>query len=306
MGGGAEFDLVRRMLAVWGDLAQGVGSDAAVLEEVPHARTVVSVDSSVEGVHFRREWMSPTEIGYRATAAALSDLAAAGARPTGVMLALGIPPHWLAALEELAQGIADAVGSAGNGARIIGGDTTRATELTLGVTVIGNAARPLARVGATPGNLLVLTGDIGRSRRALQAFGSGAQPEPRDRVRFVHPEPRLGEGAWLAEHGATAAIDISDGLASELAHLAAASAVGFRVDLSAIPVCAGIDPLEALQSGEEYELLATVPPDFPLTLFGESFSTPLTVIGSVCEQGEGVRVEAGGQSIDLPAGHNHF
>ena len=137
MGPGHEFDLIRRMLKVWGELATGIGSDTASIIIPSGTELVASTDSSIEGVHFRREWLTSQQVGYRATAAALSDLAAAGANPLGVLLAIGLPPNWIDEIDALAEGIGEAVRS--TGARILGGDTTRASELTIAVSVLGYA-----------------------------------------------------------------------------------------------------------------------------------------------------------------------
>nr|MBP9106641.1 hypothetical protein [Gemmatimonadaceae bacterium] len=126
---GKEFDLVRAMIARWGTAASGIGDDAAVLDLPPGERVVVSTDASVEGVHFRRDWLTATEIGYRATAAALSDLAAMAAAPRGLVVALGIPERWLPEVEALADGIGEAARLSGT--PIVGGDVTRASELSV-------------------------------------------------------------------------------------------------------------------------------------------------------------------------------
>lgn len=305
LGPGNEFDLVRRMLHEWGDLAEGVGSDCASLNIPAGMRAVMSTDSTVEGVHFRREWMTAREVGYRAAASALSDLAAAGATPLALLVAFGIPASWVNDVIDLCGGIGDAVRMA-EGARIVGGDTARSPALMITMAVFGCGARPLTRSGARPGDRLVVTGDVGRSARALQHLMKGEQPSAVLWERFVRPVPRIREGSWLAANGATAAIDVSDGLGSELAHLAAASGVRLRVDLHNIPVTAGITPLDAMRSGEEYELLVTLPPSFPFDQFRSAFTTALTVIGEVTDGEPGVDLISKGELIALPRGYDHF
>ena len=153
---GAEFDIVRRMIARWGRIADGIGDDAAVLANVGHGAMVVSTDSSVENVHFRRGWLDPREIGYRATAAALSDLAAMAAIPSAILLSITLPDSWRSEIDALADGIAEAAEQAS--ARIVGGDLSEGRDLTLVLTVIGNAERPLRRTDARVGDSIYVTG----------------------------------------------------------------------------------------------------------------------------------------------------
>ncbi len=308
MAPGREFDLIRRMIRVWGDLASGIGSDTAHLKVPAGSQLVASTDSSIEGVHFRRDWLTPKQIGYRATAAALSDLAAAAATPIGVLIALNVPASWLDDVEGIAEGVGDAARDCG--ARILGGDTSAASQLSLTVTVIGAASRPLSRAGSRVGDRIVLTGDVGRSATALAKLRKGETPTADEMERFAHPAPRIAEGLWLAAHGATAAIDVSDGLGSELAHLSTAGDVRLRVELDATPMREGGTPaitaLDALSSGEEYELLVTVPDSFPLDSFRAAFSTRITEIGRVVAGTAGVDLMSHGQLIALPRGHDHF
>ena len=316
LGPGAEFDLVRRLAARWGERAAGLGDDAAVLEVPPHEKLVVSTDAFVDDVHVRRGWLSPREIGWRATAAALSDLAAMAARPIGIVVAVALPDDWRADVEEIAQGIGEAAAHAGT--HVVGGDTTRSATLALTVTVLGAAARPLMRGGARPGDRVWITGALGGPLAALRALERGAEPLPADRARFARPEPRIHEALWLAAHGATAAIDLSDGLASDAAHLAAASDVRIVLDLERMPVHlttgAASSPtpdvlLDAAGGGEEYELLVTARGPFDTEEFADSFGIALTEIGRVEEAdrtGAGVETRIGGARVDPPAGHDHL
>lgn len=209
LGPGVEFDLIRSFLRTWGASAQGVGGDCAVLKIAPRQRLVVSTDTSVEGVHFRAGWLTPVEIGYRAAAAALSDLAAAAATPVAVLLALSAPTKWHDRLVDVARGVGDAVRAAG--ATVVGGDTTGGPALSLTVTVLGAARRPLTRTGARVGDRLFVTGTFGGPAAAISAWLRGETPPPATRARFAHPVPRIPEARWLADHGATAAIDIRMG-----------------------------------------------------------------------------------------------
>ena len=302
MGPGGEFDLVRELLARWGDAAVGIGDDAAVLEVPEGERLVVSTDASVEGIHFRRDWMTAAEIGYRATAAALSDLAAMAARPLGLVVALAFPREWIGEVGALAEGIGEAARE--SGAPIVGGNISRAGELSITTTVFGSGRRLLARSGARPGDRVYVTGTLGGPLLALAALARGETVSGPARARLVRPDPRIEEAAWLAAHGATAAIDVSDGLLADLGHLAAASGVHLAVELDAIPAVPGASPEEAARSGEEYELALTGRID--AHAFRERFGIPLTSIGQVSAGPAGVEATLGGRRVAPPRGHDHF
>jgi thiamine-monophosphate kinase len=310
LGPGREFDAVRDMLRRWGSAARGVGDDCAVLDVPAGERLCASTDASVEGVHFRADWLSPREIGWRATAAALSDLAAAGAAPLGVLLAVSVPERWRPLLGELAEGVGEAARAAG--APIVGGDTTGAAAdaLSITVTVLGAAPRPLGRAGARAGDRVCVTGALGGPGAALRALERGERPTPEHRARFARPEPRLAVGRWLAERGARAAVDVSDGLLADLAHLAAASGARIRVELERVPRAPGVDPADAARSGEEYELAVAVPDHFDVGACERETGVPLTEIGRVIGLGPGeapgVEVVRDGARVDLPGGYDHF
>jgi len=313
LGAGREFDAVRLLLARWGDLARGVGDDAAVLDVPAGERLVVSTDSSVEDVHFRRTWLTPEEIGWRAATSALSDLAAMAARPLAVVVALVVPAGWRDVLPALGDGIGAAVRAAG--AVIIGGDLTAGRELALTMTVLGSVAQPVGRGGARAGDALYVTGHLGGPLRALRAFERGESPASADRARFARPEARLGVARWLAERGAHALVDVSDGLAADLAHIAAASGVRCIVDVEQVPRVAGATVTDALASGEEYELACAAPPGIDLTACTRDTGVALTCIGHVepvTEQhptGVSLWTRAGREGearVDLPPGHDHF
>ncbi len=304
MGPGKEFDAVRALLAQWGSAAQGVGDDGAILDVPTGSRLVVSTDSTVEDVHFRRTWLSAEEVGWRATQAALSDLAAMGAAPLGVLLALTVPAPWRVELAGLAEGIAAATRTVG--APIVGGDVTDGDRLALTITVLGHASRPTSRAGARVGDTLYVTGRLGGPGAALAAWEAGALPRPAHRLRFARPAARVAAGQWLAAHGVTAAIDLSDGLAGDVAHLAAASGVRCVIDLGAIPCVAEVSVAEALASGEEYELLVAAPALDARAFAAAHEGLDLTAIGRV-ESGSGeVRAEREGRPATMPVTHDHF
>jgi thiamine-monophosphate kinase len=305
LGAGVEFDTIRAMLRVWGAQATGIGDDAAVLQLPAGESLVVSTDASFEKVHFRREWLTAREIGARATAAALSDLAAMAAAPAGLLLALGVPPSWRSELDALARGVGEM--AAATGCPIVGGNVTRADALSLTITVLGTSAHPLERGGARVGDALYVTGALGGPGSALDALLRGSTPREVDRARFAAPQPRIAEARWLAERRARAAIDVSDGLVADAGHLAAASDVHVVLDLASLPCIEGIAPESAASSGEEYELLVAFAADQPpdTEAFRARFGIPLTAIGRMVS-GRGVSLEGHRDRVDLPPGHDHL
>ena len=236
LGPGPEFDRIRKIARTLGDRARGLGDDCALLPD-GEGTLAVSTDVSVEGVHFRLDWIDPAEAGWRATAAALSDLAAEGAAPIGVLSALTVPDGAAEQnLVALARGIGEAAAAAGG--VVIGGDLSAGPVWSVAVTVIGRAQRPVTRAGASPGDGIWVTGVLGGARAALEAWRRGDSPAEDARRAFAHPEPRIAAGLWLAEHGARAMIDLSDGLGGDAEHLAAASKVGIDLTLETVPVAA--------------------------------------------------------------------
>jgi thiamine-monophosphate kinase len=312
LGPGREFDRIRKMAERWRSVARGLGDDCAFLE-AGDAYLAVSIDLSIEDVHFRRAWLSPHEIGFRAAAAALSDLAAVAAEPLAVLLALGAsekePENTLRAV---ADGVGEAVRHAG--AAIVGGDLTRAPVLVVDCCVIGRTSAPVRRSGARPGNVLVVTGSLGGPRAALAAWQAGREPSPDARHRFARPEARHGAAKYLASLGARAMIDLSDGLGGDLLHLLAASGVGVRLEVDKVPVhtaaqreaqLAG-EPAWAfaVRGGEDYELLAALPAGVTEEVL-RAAPVPVTVIGAV-EEGRGVRAFFHGVPVELPGGFDHY
>lgn len=302
LGAGGEFDLVRRLVARWGAAAAGLGDDAAILDVPAGARLVASTDTSYEGVHFRRDWLFLHEVAWRATTASLSDLAAMAAQPLGLLVALTLPDP--GELDDLADGVADAARAAQ--CPIVGGDLTHGDRLSLTITVLGTANRPLSRSGARPGDAVFVTGVLGGPAAAVRAMLRGAGPEPAHRARFARPAARIGEALWLAQRGATACIDISDGLVPEAGHLAAASGVGLEVQLEQVPAMPGIEATTAATSGEEYELLLTAPPGLDASAFAARFGVPLTRIGTVVEGDAIATFTREGRRVDLAGGYDHF
>jgi thiamine-monophosphate kinase len=304
LGTGPEFDTIRRMLERWGPRARRVGDDAGVMTSLGDRALVASTDTSVENVHFRAGWLSPQEIGYRAAAAALSDLAAMGAKPVGILVALAVPETWRAHLDGITDGIGDAAASVD--APIIGGDMSRSNELAITISVLGTTRDVLFRTAARPGDNVYVTGRLGAPMRALRDLVAGRNPSPADRERFARPSPRVKEAIWLADHGATSAIDVSDGLGADLNHLAAASRATFRIDLAAVPAVEGVTPAEAVASGEEYELIVTSPDELDEAKFARKFGIDLTRIGTVENGAAAVKLMEGDEEVPVPAGYSHF
>jgi thiamine-monophosphate kinase len=304
LGPGAEFDLIRAMTERLGPLAVGIGDDASVLALPRGEQLVVSTDSAQEQVHFRTDWLTLRECGYRAVTAALSDLAAMAAEPRGVLVALTLTPEARDGLMELTDGIADAVRAAST--VVIGGNVSRGSALGITTTVIGSALTPMTRSGARPGDLVYVTGLLGGPRAALTVLQSGATPSATLRERFASPRARLKEARWLAAHGATAGIDISDGLASDARHLAAASDVAIDLQVERLPLFSGATEEDALAGGDEYELLVAARTPFPEDAFRARFAIPVTPIGRVVEGPAGVQFSKSGNRVAAPVGYDHF
>ena len=334
LGASPEFDLIgaiaERMEATLAasrspaEVRVGIGDDAAVT--VPRGATATTIDAIVDGVAFRRRWCPPRSIGRKALAAALSDLAAMGARPGEAYVWLGLPEDFdEAASLELADGLADL--AVEHGVAVIGGDVTAAPALSVCVTAVGHAASAeelVGRSGAEPGGALCVTGEVGGAAAGLMLLehdelAAGTPDAARDAgvARQLDPTPRLAAGVALAAAGVTAMIDVSDGLGADARHLAAASGVGVEIELDRLPLAAGVrevaeaaghDPLElAASGGEDYELLCAVPRS-RLAAAAAAVSdtgTTLTEVGRVVSGGS-VRLRLpGGRSVPV-RGHDHL
>jgi thiamine-monophosphate kinase len=250
-------------------LARNIENDAADLGD----GRIVTQDALVEDVHFRRDWISWRDLGFRAAAVNLSDLAASGAEADGLIVSLGVPGQTeLDDVLELYEGMAE------TGVPVVGGDTTSAERIYLSVTALGRSDRVPGRDGAKPGDLLVVTGPLGVAGAAFREN------------RFVRPPVRLEEGRSLAST-AHAMLDISDGLERDLARIAERSRVKCVVELERVPLAEGAS-IDDLGFGEDYELLAAVPT--------ETFH----VIGR-CEAGESVELLRNGVPVAL-GGWEHF
>jgi thiamine-monophosphate kinase len=250
-------------------LVEGIENDAAELE----GGLIITQDALVEDVHFKLDWISWRDLGFRAAAVNLSDLAASGATPDGLVVSLGLPRDTeVDDVIELYEGLGEA------GVPVLGGDTTAADRVYLSVSALGRSERVPGRDGAKPGDLLVVTGPLG---------GAGAAFREN---RFVRPPVRIEEGRTLART-AHAMLDISDGLERDLARIAERSGVRCLVELERVPLADGAS-VEDVGFGEDYELLAAVP--------SEAFH----VVGR-CEEGEGVALLRYGVPVEL-GGWEHF
>lgn len=311
LGPGREFDEIRRVLAgaprLPDDVLVGPGDDAAVVAP----DLVVSTDLAVEDVHFRLDWITAREAGMRAVSAAVSDLAAMGGELIGVLASVAMPASGRAG-PELMDGVRKRTEALGG--HLLGGDLTRSPgPLVVDVVVLGRAQSPLLRSGARPGDELWVTGALGAAAGAVRCWRDGETPPPALRNAFVHPEPRLEEARWLASQvHVTAAIDLSDGLAGDAGHLAAASEVAICLEADALPVAPGLpgDSLDlALHGGEDYELLLASDSgalsESVVAAFTQRFGLPLACVGRV-KRGTGVSLVPPGGGVARPVRRGGF
>lgn len=312
-----ELDLIERIEAILDApgprVIRGLGDDAAIVRSAGYA--VTSIDSMIEGVHFRRPELGPEQIGRRALAAALSDLAAMGARPGEAYLALGLPPG---TETEYALALADGARSLARSLQVslVGGDVTQAPALMVSFAVTGWAEDPgelVGRDGALPGDMVAVTGGLGAAGAGLaltegRALAEGLEPGVADelRRRYACPRPRIEAGLALAGAGARAMLDLSDGLATDAGHIARRSGVRIELGLSGLPLAPGVaavseqlgfdPPTFAATAGEDYELCVCLPAgavDLARTALSD---VALTVIGRVTQgQPEAVFVDASGE-----------
>jgi thiamine-monophosphate kinase len=279
-----EFGLIERVVARLGTSSAvliGPGDDAAVVT-APDGRVVATTDVLVEGVHFRRDWSSGYDVGCKAAAANLADVAAMGATATALLVGLAapgdLPVSWATAL---ADGLRDE--AARVGAVVVGGDTVSCDRVVVSVTALGDldGRAPVTRAGAQPGQDLVLAGLLGRSAAGLALLRAG---EREGLLVDAHrrPSPPYPLGPVLARLGATAMCDVSDGLLEDVGHLASASGVRILVDADLLHRVPGVSLQDVLTGGEDHALVATVPP-------GVALPEGVTRIGLV-RPGKGVRV----------------
>jgi thiamine-monophosphate kinase len=285
----------------------GIGDDAAVLK-APDSRMVASTDLVVEDLHFRREWSSATEVGGKAAAQNLADIAAMGAVPTALLVGLGAPGDLpVAWAEDLATGLAEECARVG--ASVVGGDISGAPVIMIAVTSLGDLGgrAPVTRAGARPGDLVAVAGLLGRSAAGLALLRAGLTGPAELLAAHLWPHPDYAAGPEAAELGATAMIDVSDGLVQDLGHIADQSGVGIDLESARLPQDHALreaadalgdqDPLDwILTGGEDHALAATFPP-------GTIFSQRWSIVGRV-SKGHGVRVDS--RRSERFSGWKHF
>lgn len=309
-----EFDAIRRFAgrlpAPPEDVLVPIGDDCAVVR-LGGELWAAAADMLVEGRHFRPGWSSPADVGYKAVAVNASDVAAMGGVPRFVLSSGGAPDA--GTVLRCMEGVLEACEAFG--VYPLGGDTTGADALTVDVAILGRVeGEPVLRSGARPGDLLAVTGELGASAAGLLALENGLDGYERPKGRHRRPEPRIGAGRAAAKLGATAMIDLSDGLASDVRHVCAASGVGCRVDLDLLPVAddtralaasLGRDPeLLAATGGEDYELLMAAPEGTVEALRAE-MDVPLAVIGEFTGR-RGVGFVRDGEPVEGLSGWDHF
>lgn len=261
---------ITERLAGGADVVLGPGDDAAVVAATD-GRVVASTDLLVEGVHFRRDWSEPLDVGHKAAAQNLADIVAMGARPTALLVGLAapadLPASWALALADGLSAQAALVGAA-----VVGGDVVAADQVVIAVTALGSldGRAPVTRAGAKVGDIVALAGRLGWSAAGLAVLSRGFRSPRILAAAHRRPEPPYSCGPAAALAGATAMVDVSDGLLSDLAHVAEASKVAIELDIAALVIGAplreaaaalGRDPLEwVLTGGEDHALAATFPP----------------------------------------------
>ena len=301
-----EFDLIGALAARFasgaglapGDL--GIGDDAAVVTLTGPDRVVLATDLVVEGVHVDPSISSPEDIGWKALMVTVSDLAAMGCAPSHVLLSVAAPPGF--AVERLGAGVAEAAGAAG--CAVVGGDLSSSTRLVVAVVAGGPAVDEevavLTRAGALPGDHLFVTGPLGASAAGLRLLGErtpdaswdGPEDPPSPWSAHRRPVARIQEGVTARAAGASACIDVSDGLTADIGHLADQSGVGLDLVVDDAAVADGATRDEALHGGEDYELvIATPDPDGLRAAFARAGLRAPLAIGRCAE-------EATGRSLD--------
>ncbi len=318
---------VRRRLGVPGaGVLIGVGDDAALVAW-SGGELLLTIDTLLEDVHFRRATATLREVGAKALAVNLSDIGAMGGEPRFALLALALPPSCsVSDVDDLYAGLGEM--AARHGVSLIGGDTCASPDrLVLTLALAGRIdGPPLRRNGARPGDAILVTGTLGAAAAGLAALEHGAPAVPADVLATVHrahrvPTPRVQEGRLIRASGAaTAMIDLSDGLTTDLGHIAVESGVGAAVRLSVLPVAEetkivaralGADPRAwALSGGEDYELLFTATAEHAAALaarLAAETGTPATVIGEIRRIVDGVQfLDDAGNPVAVSPGFDHF
>ena len=317
----AIVDRIRRRAAPFphGEVRVGIGDDCAVLRMKAGEEATITTDLSIENRHFRLASHPPESIGHRTLARGLSDIAAMGARPIAAFLSLGLPKNlitstasrrsWLDRFLDGFQALADT-----HHTPLAGGDLAESPLALADIVVVGALPQgtALLRSGAHPGDLIYVTGALGGSAAGLRSIvrrTTGSLTPRSDLAPHLWPAPRVQQGIWLRKRGvASASIDISDGLSTEIEHLCAESGVSAEIDLRTLPIFPGAMLEDALHGGEDYELLFTAPPaaKLPPSIAG----TPVTRIGKILKNRKGrasvALVDASGRRPLQRRGWEHF
>ncbi len=304
----AVIERIRRAAAETRRQGVGIGDDCAVLPLPKGHEALVTTDFTLEDVHFRRAWHPPDSVGHRCLARGLSDIAAMGGIPRAVFLSLAVPDKVLQRwIDEFIRGLLQLAGN--SGVPLAGGDTAQSPGgIMADIVVLGSvpAGKAVLRSGARPGDLLYVTGTLGESVAALSALRSGKKLRPKSHPKHFYPQPRLEVGRYLREKNiATAMIDISDGLSTDLGHICDESGTGAVVYSEALPGGIRKDLPLALHGGEEYELLFTASPgrQVPKQVAG----VPITLIGEILRGRSMKLAMSDGRTKTLkPGGWQHF
>jgi thiamine-monophosphate kinase len=298
----AEFAFLERLCQVLPELPAGqvgVGDDTAVLD----GGLLFATDALTEGIHFDLGWSTPADVGWKALAVNLSDVAAMGGTPRAAVCAVVLVAGRKGEADELLSGLLAAATEFG--CPLVGGDTSVGAALTITVSVVGDAPAggAVLRRGARPGDSVFVTGSLGGGRAALAALRRGEDPDPLALTRLLRPVPRLAEGRPAAAAGASAMIDLSDGLSSDLAHICRASGVGALLQPSAVPVGPGATADDAMAGGDDYELCFTAPdPGAVAEAFASAGLQLPAPIGTVIAGDEVLLTTPGGGTWPLPPG----
>ena len=302
-------------------LRLGIGDDAALYAPRSGYESILTCDWFLEGTHFLRKQHPADAIGWKCLARAVSDGAAMGGVPQCFLLSLALPPsHTGKWLDQFLGGLRRA--SRRFGCALAGGDTTRQERILINVSIVGEvrAGRAILRSGARPGDLIYVSGRLGEAELGLRLLQAGKTKTGNSKAwlrKHLYPEPRLRLGRWLAENRiATAMMDLSDGLSSDLPRLCAASGAGARIEETSLPIVklparfarGGVDPLKlALNGGDDYELLFTVPKGKARLVPGSLEGVRLTKIGEVTREKKIILGEVGGLSrLLIPSGWDPF
>lgn len=310
----SQISRIRRSAIPGAGVATGIGDDCAVLRIPRGHEALITTDFSIEDVHFRRAWHPPEVVGYRCLARGLSDIAAMGGEPLAAFLSLALPrklpQRWVDRFMQGLLGLANQFNVA-----LAGGDTAESTAGVLAdIVVVGSIAKgeAILRSTARPRDRVYVTGELGGGSAALTEFMTGRKPRPQDFPRHFHPLPRIAVGGFLRRHRlASAMIDLSDGLSTDLAHICGESGVGAEIFENAIPrmpMCKAGNEValkHALHGGDDYELLFTAPQRKRVP--SEIAGVPVTLIGQITRRRRLVLIHPNGSRSTLrPQGWEHF